>query len=123
MTGLFIKEILMFEKKLFDGLKVLKEVSMFKCVRLKHLEIYKAKQIEQELEKVMLDGKNRKALVVKNSFNIEDHYDEFFDYNILHSVMKGTQLSQLVQDKIETSRREFYDKIMESKEKMKMPED
>lgn len=47
MTGLFIRELLKFEKRIVDSLKGSKEINMFKCVRLKHLEIQNSEILEK----------------------------------------------------------------------------
>jgi hypothetical protein len=97
MTGLFIRELLMFEAKIVEKIKDQKLINMFRCVRVKGLEISNHDELLPEIEKVMMDGKTREISLVKDCHMIEEHFEEFFNFNILYKVMKKANLPKLVQ--------------------------
>lgn len=96
---------------------------MFKCVRLKNLEISKKSQLAESINAVMLDQKSRNFTLVKNSFMIEEHFENFFNFNVLYYVMKKADIPKIVQRNIIKIRNQYYDEVLLSKQKMSVPEE
>jgi hypothetical protein len=65
-------------------------------VRVKNLEITQKREISEQIGKVMMDSKPRNVTLVKNSHMIEEHYEDFFNFNILYSVMKRAKLPKIL---------------------------
>ena len=125
MTWLFIRELVNFEQRVVDHLKENPGMNMFKCVRMKNTEVRTAQELKNHIDKVMLDGvgEDRELTLVKSCHMIEEHFEDFFNFNVLYNVMKEANLPKIVQDKISEKRMEHFEEVLKSKASMSIPEE
>lgn len=92
MTGLFIREIMVYQRDIVKELEFSEESYMFKCVRLTRIKVTCSEELKKELDTVMLDGKDRNLTLVKDCYMMEQNFDDFFSYNIMYNVTKDVEL-------------------------------